>query len=216
MQNRDVGEIGDYLKLGILVRCHPDNASVSHGGYPQTRATNRDGRHIGYLHRPDQRRHYDPKLFDALAQIVSTGHRDIRALMRSVFFPEQSIPSEMLSIGGQRSAACRRAAPSPPAIASKSTRGLQALPTEVGASNKGAKGLPSIGGVRTPRSRESGPYVTLSASSNISSVKFSTQSAKTSRIGWVLRNERPEMLIPTVTLLPRASRMKRYSPKGSH
>ena len=69
---------------------------------------------------------------------------------------------------------------------------------------------------RTPRSRERGPYVTLSASSNISSVKFSTQSAKTSRIGWVLRNERPEMLIPTVTLLPRASRMKRYSPKGSH
>ena len=140
MQNRDVGEIGDYLKLGILVRCHPDNASVSHGGYPQTRATNRDGRHIGYLHRPDQRRHYDPKLFDALAQIVSTGHRDIRALMRSVFFPEQSIPSEMLSIGGQRS----RQPPSG-AVATRHSSQIDAraasAATDAGASNKGCKGV---------------------------------------------------------------------------
>ena len=77
-------------------------------------------------------------------------------------------------------------------------------------------GLPSIGGVEPPAAGCAAPYVTLSASSNISSVKFSTQSAKTSRTGWVLRNEQPEMLMPTVTLLRRASRMKRYSPNGSN
>jgi hypothetical protein len=40
--------------------------------------------------------------------------------------------------------------------------------------------------------------------------------SKTSRIGWVLRNEQPEMLMPTVTLLRTASRMKRYSPNGTY
>ena len=80
MQNRYVGDIGDYLKLGILRALSPGyRLGIARWLYPDE-SHNRDGRHIGYLHRPDQRRHYNPKLFDALVQIVSTGHRDIRAL----------------------------------------------------------------------------------------------------------------------------------------
>ena len=80
MQNRYVGDIGDYLKLGILRALSPGyRMGIAWWLYPDE-SHNRDGRHIGYLHRPDRWQHYDPKLFDALAQIVSTGHRDIRAL----------------------------------------------------------------------------------------------------------------------------------------
>ena len=39
MQNRYVGDIGDYLKLGILRRCRLDIGSASHGGTIPTRAT---------------------------------------------------------------------------------------------------------------------------------------------------------------------------------
>ena len=39
MQNRYVGDIGDYLKLGILPCVSPGYRSVSHGGYTRTRAT---------------------------------------------------------------------------------------------------------------------------------------------------------------------------------
>ena len=80
MQNRYVGDIGDYLKLGILRALSPGyRIGLAWWLYPDE-SHNRDGRHIGYLHRPDQWRHYDPELFDVLAQIVSTDQRDIRAL----------------------------------------------------------------------------------------------------------------------------------------
>ena len=61
---------------------------------------NRDGRHICYLHRPDQWRHYDPELFDVLAQIVSTDQRDIRALEAAGLLPGAIHSGEMLPIGG--------------------------------------------------------------------------------------------------------------------
>jgi hypothetical protein len=73
MQNRYVGDIGDYLKLGILRALSPGyRLGIAWWLYPDE-SHNRVGRHIGYLHRPALWRHYDQKLFVALAQIVSTG-----------------------------------------------------------------------------------------------------------------------------------------------
>ena len=100
MQDRYVGDIGDYLKLGILRALSPGyRLGIAWWLYPDE-SHNRDGRHIGYLHRPDQWRHYDPKLFDALAQIVSTARGTFGHWKRPVFFPEQSMPGRWsLSVG---------------------------------------------------------------------------------------------------------------------
>jgi hypothetical protein len=83
MQNRYVGDIGDFLKLGILRALSPGyRLGVAWWLFPDE-DHNKDGRHIGYLDQPTQWRHLDPQLFDALAEIVSSGQRDVRALERA-------------------------------------------------------------------------------------------------------------------------------------
>jgi hypothetical protein len=83
MQNRYVGDIGDYLKLSILRTLSPGyRLGVAWWLFPDE-AHNGDGRHVGYLNRPDQWRHFDPKLFDALRRVVSSGQRNVRALQAS-------------------------------------------------------------------------------------------------------------------------------------
>ena len=65
VQNRYVGDIGDYLKLGILRALLPGHRlGVAWWLYPDENH-NRDGRHVGYLQRPNRWRHFDPALFDA-------------------------------------------------------------------------------------------------------------------------------------------------------
>ena len=52
MQNRYVGDIGDYLKLGILRALSPKyRLGVAWWIYPDE-THNADGQHIGYLDRP--------------------------------------------------------------------------------------------------------------------------------------------------------------------
>ena len=77
MQNRYVGDIGDYLKLGILRALSPGyRLGVAWWLFPD-QDHNKDGRHIGYLDQPDRWRHFDPQLFDALGNIVSLGQRNV-------------------------------------------------------------------------------------------------------------------------------------------
>ncbi len=100
MQNRYVGDIGDYLKLGILRALSPGyRLGVAWWLYPDE-AHNQDGRHIGYLQRPDLWRHFDPNLFDALAKIVSSGQRDVRALETTNLLPGAIFASDVIPIGG--------------------------------------------------------------------------------------------------------------------
>ena len=82
MQNRYAGDIGDYVKLGLLRALsvgrrlgvawylHPDEAH------------NTDGRHIGYLAQPERWRHYDPDLFDALRDVVQAA-RSVDAIEKA-------------------------------------------------------------------------------------------------------------------------------------
>ena len=80
MQNRYTADIGDFLKLGILRALSPGyRPGVAWWLYPDE-THNTDGRHIDYLSRPDQWRHFDPDLFDAPGQIVSAGRRHVGAL----------------------------------------------------------------------------------------------------------------------------------------
>ena len=87
MQNRYVGDIGDYLKLGILRALSPGyRLGVAWWLFPDE-AHNGDGRHIGYLNHPEQWRHFDPDLFDILVDVVSSGQRNLRALEASDILP---------------------------------------------------------------------------------------------------------------------------------
>jgi hypothetical protein len=100
MQNRYVGDIGDYVKLGILRALSPGyHLGVAWWLFPDE-VHNADGRHIGYLQRPEQWRHFDPDLFDALGQIVSSGWRDIRALETANIIPRAVFASDVIPCKG--------------------------------------------------------------------------------------------------------------------
>jgi hypothetical protein len=100
MQNRYVGDIGDYLKLGILRALSPGyHLGVAWWLFPDE-AHNRDGRYIGYLDRPDQWRHFDPDLFDTLRGIVSSGRRSVRELEAANILPGATFASEFVPAGG--------------------------------------------------------------------------------------------------------------------
>ena len=85
------------------MRCHPDTASVSHGGYSQTRATIGMGgisaTLIGQTSGDTMIRNCSMLSLGSCPPAKETfGH-----WKRPVFFPEQSIPGEILPIGGPRS-----------------------------------------------------------------------------------------------------------------
>jgi hypothetical protein len=106
MHNRYVGDIRDYLKLGILRALSPGYRLGIAWWLLPNESHNRDGRHINYLQRPDQWRHYDPELFDALAHRVAN-RRNVRAQEAGNVVPGAIRASEMLPIGAQRSALSR-------------------------------------------------------------------------------------------------------------
>jgi len=99
MQNRYVGDIGDYLKLGILRALSPGyRLGVAWWLYPDG-SHNGDGRHISYLNHPSQWRHFDPQLFDALGRIVLSGERNIRALEEANVLSGAIFASDFIPIG---------------------------------------------------------------------------------------------------------------------
>jgi hypothetical protein len=100
MQNRNVGDIGDYLKLAILRALSPGYClGVAWWLFPDE-DHNRDGCHIGYLNRPEVWWHFDPQLFDALDEIVSTGQRDVRALEQANILPGAIFASDLIPVDG--------------------------------------------------------------------------------------------------------------------
>jgi hypothetical protein len=82
VQNRYVGDIGDFVKLAVLRALTSDSTQrlgvlwwLHHD-----ESHNSDGKHRQYLTRPREWRHYDAELFEALAAIDREGRRDVRAL----------------------------------------------------------------------------------------------------------------------------------------
>jgi hypothetical protein len=96
VQNRYVGDIGDYVKLAIL-RALADGCrlGVCWWLFPDEDHTN-DGRHVDYLTKRATWREFDPVLFDALAEIVNTGRRAIQALENPSLLPGASFASDTI------------------------------------------------------------------------------------------------------------------------
>lgn len=88
MQDRYVGDIGDFIKLALLRALRPGcRLGVAWWLYPDE-THNKDGRHIAYLQEASKWRDLDPDLFDGLAQIIKTGDRRVSALQRAGFLPD--------------------------------------------------------------------------------------------------------------------------------
>lgn len=83
MQNRYVGDIGDYVKYGLLRALAPDGRGLGIAWYlfPDESGTG-DGRHTEYLQDPTWR-FRDPVLFDTLKQIVDEERRSVDAIEES-------------------------------------------------------------------------------------------------------------------------------------
>ena len=100
MQNRYVGDIGDYLKLSILRALSPGyRLGVAWWLFPDE-AHNGDGRHVGYLNSPDQWRHFNPELFDALCHVVLSGQRNVGALQAPGLIPGAIYADDVIPTGG--------------------------------------------------------------------------------------------------------------------
>jgi hypothetical protein len=100
MQNRYVGDIGDYMKFGILRALSPGyHLGVAWWLFPDE-SHNQHGQHIGYLKQPEQWRHFDRPLFDALEKIVASGQRDVGALEMANLLPGAIFASETIPVAG--------------------------------------------------------------------------------------------------------------------
>lgn len=88
MQDRYAGDIGDFVKLGILrTLSRGRTLGVAWWRHPDE-THNGDGRHIGYLDQPALWRPYDPDLFDGLRGVVLSGQRSVLTLEGASLLPD--------------------------------------------------------------------------------------------------------------------------------
>jgi hypothetical protein len=98
LQDRYAGDVGDFMKLAILRRLMPGHRlGVLWWLYPDE-AHNADGKHVSYLDAPIPWRLRDPKLFDALKDIVAGGKRSVVSLeaanlLEGATFYREGIPT---------------------------------------------------------------------------------------------------------------------------
>jgi hypothetical protein len=70
MQDRYAGDVGDFVKLGLLRRLSVGRKlGVAWYRFPDE-DHNKDGRHVSYLDRPDQYAPLDPDLFNHLKSLA--------------------------------------------------------------------------------------------------------------------------------------------------
>ena len=95
MQDRYVGDVGDFAKYGLLRRLtgRPDQRKIRLGVvwclFPNE-THNNDGRHVSYLRKPEFESLDDP-LLAALRNIVASGRRCISTVSRSGLFPDGTV-----------------------------------------------------------------------------------------------------------------------------
>jgi len=105
MQDRYAGDVGDYVKLGLLRALSPGRQlGVAWYRYPDE-DHNGDGRHITYLDQPHQYEHLDPDLFSHLRNITKEV-RSINSLLpvlEGVISSDETVDSSTISPRERRS-----------------------------------------------------------------------------------------------------------------
>src|SRR2546429_307924 len=106
MQDRYVGDVGDFGKYGLLraLLSPLENAPALRVGVvwylvPDGSA-NGDGSRVGYLSLPPNRaaafRDCDPVLFDTMQRLVADGQRNVESVSRASVLPEGTVFYERL------------------------------------------------------------------------------------------------------------------------
>lgn len=101
MQDRYVGDIGDFAKYGLLralSRGRRLGVAWYLNPYPDQRRTGED---VGYLFGRKELRHLDPELFDAMKGLVCADRRSVAAVESSGILGEAVFASEPLDIAGR-------------------------------------------------------------------------------------------------------------------
>ena len=95
MQDKYVGDIGDYFKYALLRRLMKGKRlGVFWYLFPDE--DNTDGGLVDYLDHPEKWRSLDPELFDTLDNLVKTLHRNVASLAQSGLFGDALFACERL------------------------------------------------------------------------------------------------------------------------
>ncbi len=100
MQNRYVGDIGDYVKFAILRYLKPGYKLGVAWWLYEDEDHNKNGRHIECQSHPAKWRHYDAALYDGLKKIVDSGVRDVRLIEQSGLLPDVTFHSTLVPVAG--------------------------------------------------------------------------------------------------------------------
>jgi hypothetical protein len=96
VQDRYVGDIGDFAKFGLLRALAGENrVGIAWYRYPDE-DHNSDGSKTGYLEHPEKWRHFDPELFDRLREIVHSKRRTIAGLEGADLLPNAAFSGSLL------------------------------------------------------------------------------------------------------------------------
>ena len=96
MKNQYFGDVSDLAKYALLrvLGATGLHCCVCWMLTPNDGRT--DGRHISYLQHPRRFRHFDSEVFDALAEAVSAGRRDIAVVSERNLLPNTSFFGDVL------------------------------------------------------------------------------------------------------------------------
>ena len=90
MQDKFVGDIGDYVKYALL-RAIRGERRLGVAWYRHLDTLGNAGKHTEYLDDPEKWRHLDPCLFDALKGLVDSCTRSVQAVMDTEILGANSI-----------------------------------------------------------------------------------------------------------------------------
>lgn len=91
MQNRYVGDVGDFGKYGLLRHLMGTHERLGVVWYLAPPESNGDGRHLSYLAKPTEYRGCDPTLFDGLQKLVNADQRSVAAVVSAGLLPASTV-----------------------------------------------------------------------------------------------------------------------------
>lgn len=98
MQDRYAGDVGDFVKYGLL-RAIRGRKRLGVAWYLHPNAGRQgDGRHVSYLDHPEAWRHLDPDLFDALRRMVDGHSRSVAAVQREGVLESATFAGERMRV----------------------------------------------------------------------------------------------------------------------
>jgi len=91
MQNRYVGDVGDFGKYGLLRNISKSNLTIGINWYlTPDESGNEDGKHISYLQKEDYRK-CDNDLHNSLNEIILQNQRNIESVEKINIIPNYTM-----------------------------------------------------------------------------------------------------------------------------